>query len=129
MSLKRGKFLEAFEILKVAANAVNERKARDMFAVEVGEITILAEYLLMATATSSTHVRALAEEVECKLSELGVEPHHVEGKATGWILLDYNEVIVHIFSREAREFYSLDRMWSDGNVINLDDILTSEQED
>ncbi len=129
MSLKRGSFLEAFEILKVAANAVNERKARDMFAVEVGEITILAEYLLMATATSSTHVRALAEEVECKLSELGVEPHHIEGKATGWILLDYNEVIVHIFSREAREFYGLDRMWSDGNVINLDDILTSEQED
>ena len=126
---EKRKVLEAFEILKVAANAVNERKARDMFAVEVGEITILAEYLLMATATSSTHVRALAEEVECKLSELGVEPHHVEGKATGWILLDYNEVIVHIFSREAREFYSLDRMWSDGNVINLDDILTSEQED
>jgi len=121
--------LEAFEILKVAANAVNERKARDLFAVEVGEITILAEYLLMATATSSTHVRALAEEVEAKLSEKGIEPHHIEGKATGWILLDYNEVIVHIFSREAREFYGLDRIWSDGNVINLDDILVSEQED
>ena len=129
MSLKRGSFLEAFEILKVAANAVNERKARDLFAVEVGEITILAEYLLMATATSSTHVRALAEEVEAKLSEQGIEPHHIEGKATGWILLDYNEVIVHIFSREAREFYGLDRIWSDGNVINLDDILVSEQED
>ncbi len=121
--------MEAFEILKIAANAVNERKARDLFAVEVGDITILSDYLLMATATSSTHVRALAEEVEAKLSEVGIEPHHIEGKATGWILLDYNEVIVHIFSREAREFYGLDRMWSDGNVINLDDILTSEQED
>ena len=121
--------MEAFEILKVAANAVNERKARDLFAVEVGEITVLAEYLLMATATSSTHVRALAEEVEEKLSEQGIEPHHIEGKATGWILLDYNDVIVHIFSREAREFYGLDRIWSDGNVINLDDILVSEQED
>ena len=83
----------------------------------------------MATATSSTHVRALAEEVEEKLSEQGIEPHHIEGKATGWILLDYNDVIVHIFSREAREFYGLDRIWSDGNVINLDDILVSEQED
>ena len=121
--------MEAYDILKVAANAVNDRKAKDLFAVEVGDITILADYLLMATATSSTHVRALAEEVEDKLSKLGVEPHHIEGKATGWILLDYDEVIVHIFSREAREFYGLDRIWSDGNVLDLDEILENEQED
>lgn len=121
--------MEAYEILKTAANAVNDRKAKNLFAVEVGEITILAEYLLMATATSSSHVRALADEVEDKLSALGVEPHHIEGKATGWILLDYGEVIVHIFSREARDFYGLDRIWSDGKIIALDEILENEQED
>ncbi len=121
--------MEAFEILKAAANAVNDKKAKDLFAVEVGEITALAEYLLMATANSSPHVRALAEEVEEKLTELGVEPHHIEGRSTDWILLDYDEVIVHIFSKEAREFYGLDRIWSDGNVINLSEILTNEQED
>jgi ribosome-associated protein len=119
----------AKEIAMLAASTLDNKKGMDVTTLEVGEQTILADYFVLATGTSNTHVRALAEEVECKLSELGVEPHHVEGKATGWILLDYDEVIVHIFSREAREFYSLDRMWSDGNVINLDDILTSEQED
>ena len=121
--------MDSIEILKVAANAVNEKKARDLFAVEVGEITILAEYLLMATATSSTHVRALADEVEFKLSQLGIEPHHIEGRSTGWILLDYESVIIHIFNKESREFYALDRIWNDGNPVNLDDILASAQED
>ncbi len=121
--------MEAYDILKIAANAANDRKAKDLFAVEVGDITILADYLLMATANSSTHVRALAEEVEDKLSKAGIEPHHIEGKATGWILLDYDEVIIHIFSRESREFYGLDRIWSDGNIIDLSEILENEQED
>lgn len=121
--------MDAKEILTAAANAVNEKKAKNLFAVEVGDITILAEYLLMATATSSTHVRALADEVEAKLSELGVEPHHIEGRATGWILLDYSEVIIHIFDRETREFYGLDHIWSDGTPVNLDEILISPQED
>lgn len=121
--------MNAKEILTVAANAVNDKKAKNLFAVEVGEITVLAEYLLMATATSSTHVRALADEVEDKLSKLGVEPHHIEGRSTGWILLDYDEVIIHIFNKESREFYGLDRMWNDGIPVNLDEILTAPQEE
>lgn len=121
--------MESKEILLVAANAVNEKKAKDLFAVEVGEITILAEYLLMATATSSTHVKALADEVEAKLSEQGIEPHHVEGRSTGWILLDYDTVIIHIFNKESREFYGLDRIWNDGNVVDLSELLNSPMED
>ena len=121
--------MESKEILAIAANAVNEKKAKDLFAVEVGEITILAEYLLMATATSSTHVKALADEVEAKLSEQGIEPHHVEGRSTGWILLDYDTVIIHIFNKESREFYGLDRIWNDGNVVNIAEILNSPMED
>ena len=127
--MKRGTFFNAKEILTAAANAVNDKKAKNLFAVEVGEITVLAEYLLMATATSSTHVRALADEVEDKLSKLGVEPHHIEGRSTGWVLLDYDEVIIHIFNKESREFYGLDRMWNDGIPVNLDEILTAPQEE
>lgn len=121
--------MDAKEILSIAANAANDKKAKDMFAVYVGDITALTEYLLMATATSSTHVRALADEVEDKLSKAGAQPHHIEGRSTGWILLDYESVIIHIFNKESREFYSLDRIWSDGTVINFDGILTSPRED
>ena len=83
----------------------------------------------MATATSSTHVRALADEVEDKLEESGIKPHHIEGRATGWLILDYGSVIVHIFSREQREFYGLDKMWSDGEAVNIDDILNVSEGD
>ncbi|MBQ3562537.1 MAG: ribosome silencing factor [Clostridia bacterium] len=120
--------MESLKILNIAANALNEKKATNLSALKVDDLTVLTEYFLLATATSSTHVRALADEVEFKLSEQGVEPHHIEGKSTGWVLLDYGSVIVHVFSREAREFYNLDKMWADGTIIELDSILVSEQE-
>lgn len=120
--------MEANEILKIAANALNSKKAKEINAVKISELTVLAEYFLMCTATSSTHVRALADEVEEKLKEADVTPHHIEGKATGWIVLDYGSVIVHIFSRDQREFYALDKMWSDGETVNLSDILDETEE-
>ncbi len=117
------------KIIEIAANALNEKKAMNITAIEVGELTVIAEYFIIATATSSTHVRALADTVEEKLSEAGFEPDHVEGKATGWILLDYNGVVIHIFTRETRDYYNLDRMWDDGEKIDLDNILTSAREE
>ncbi len=121
--------MEAFDILKIAANALNSKKARELNAVKVADLTVLAEYFLMCTATSSTHVRALADEVEEKLSEAGVQPHHIEGKTTGWIVLDYGSVIIHVFSRDQREFYALDKMWSDGEQVELDGILSESEGD
>lgn len=121
--------MEAFDILKIAANALNSKKARELNAVKVADLTVLAEYFLMCTATSSTHVRALADEVEEKLSEAGVKPHHIEGKTTGWIVLDYGSVIIHVFSRDQREFYALDKMWSDGEQVELDVILEDSEGD
>ncbi len=120
--------MEPLELLKIAANALNEKKAVDLSAIHVGELTVIADYFLLATATSSTHVRALAEAVEEKLDRAGVAPHHIEGRATGWILLDYNSLLVHVFSREAREFYNLDRMWNDGEVLDLTGLLDTAQE-
>lgn len=120
--------MESKEILKIAANALNDKKALDLNAIKVDDLTVLTEYFLMASASSSTHVRSLAEEVEYKLSENGVEPSHIEGRSTGWILLDYGSVIVHVFNKESREFYNLDKMWNDGVKVELDDILINEQE-
>lgn len=121
--------MEAIDILNVAANALNEKKAKELFAVKIDKLTVLTEYFLLCTATSSTHVKALCDEVEDKLEESGVKPHHIEGRTTGWIVLDYGSVIVHIFSRDQREFYGLDKMWSDGEPVNLDEILKSSEED
>ena len=121
--------MEAFEILTKAANALDEKKAKEINAVKIGDLTVLAEYFLMCTATSSTHVRALCDEVEEKLEEAGVKPHHIEGRTTGWIVLDYGSVIVHIFSRNDREFYGLDKMWSDGEAVDMSEILTGSEEE
>ena len=121
--------METLEILKIAANALNEKKAKELSAVKVDELTVIAEYFLMCTATSSTHVRALADEAEEKLGEAGVQPHHIEGKTTGWIVLDYGSVIIHVFSRDQRDFCALDKMLIDGEQIDLSGLLTESERD
>ena len=117
------------KIIEVAVNALNDKKALNISAIEVGELTVIAETFIIATATSSTHVRALADVVEEKLTQAGFEPDHIEGKATGWILLDYCGVVIHIFTKETREYYNLDRMWDDGKKIEIDSLLTSAREE
>ncbi len=94
-----------------------------MTAIKVSDLTVLTEYFLICTANSSTQVRALADVVEDKLEQAGLRPHHIEGKSTGWLVLDYGSVIVHIFGRNEREFYGLDKMWNDGEIVNLEDML------
>lgn len=121
--------MESFEILKIAANALNRKKAHALSAVKISELTVLGEYFLLCTATSSTQIRALADEVEEKLAESGVSPHHIEGRSTGWTVLDYGSVIVHIFGRNEREFYDLDKMWSDGEQIDLNGLLDEAEGD
>ena len=121
--------MDSENILKIAANALNSKKARGLKAIKIDDLTTLADYFLLAPATSSTHVRALADEVEDKLKEAGVEPHHIEGRTTGWLVLDYNSVIVHVFTANEREFYNLDSMWSDGTQIDLINILDEAEGD
>ena len=115
------------QIIKSAVKALSDKKAVDIFAVEVADLTIAADAFVMAGGTSSTHVRALADEVEYQLSQLGLEPHHIEGKGSGWILLDYVGVVVHVFSKQAREFYSLEHLWADGKAIDLTEIIGAEE--
>ena len=116
--------MTALEKLKVAAKALDDKKAMELEAVKVDDLTIITDYFLMASATSSTHVRALAEEVEDTLAKLGEEPDHIEGKATGWILLDYHDLVVHVFDAKTREFYELERVWQDGEKVDLTPYIT-----
>ena len=117
---------KAKAIAELAAVTLDNKKGMDVTALEVSEQTILADYFVLATGTSNTHVRALADEVEFKLKEeLGVEPSHIEGASgNAWTLLDYGCVVVHVFTSQARDFYKLERLWS-GNEIRFSE---SEEE-
>ena len=115
-------------IIKIAVNVLNNKKARNINAIHVGELTVIAEYFIMATATSQSHIKALADELEEKLEEAGYKADHIEGKSTGWLLLEYMGVVIHIFTADAREYYNLDRMWADGDILDLDSILDNVRE-
>ncbi|CDZ23614.1 iojap family protein [[Clostridium] cellulosi] len=120
MIFKEAVFLTGKEILKEAVKILNGRKAEDIKAIDIAGISILADYFLIASGSSTTQVRALAEELEFKLSEIGVEPLRVEGmQSSTWIILDYGSVVIHIFHRDTRSFYNLERLWADGREVEL----------
>ena len=94
---------------------LDEKKARDIQNVNIEGISILADYFVICSTTSTTHVRSLADNLIEKMKENGVEVNHIEGYETArWILLDYGDIIVHIFHEDERKFYNLERLWSDG---------------
>ncbi len=115
--------MEGLEIVKNAVKALDEKKGQDILAIKVTNVTVLADYFVLATATSSTHVRALAEEVEDKLAQLGLEPHHIEGRTTGWILIDYGVTVVNVMDAKNRDFYGLEHTWNDGEVMDIAEFI------
>ncbi len=111
------------ELIKNIVKALDEKKAEDIKIIETSELTIVADSFIVASGTSNTHVKALAGEVEDALSKLGLDPEHVEGRATGWILIDYGTVVVHIFDKQSREYYNIERLWQDANIKTAEEIL------
>ena len=116
--------MNSYEQSILTAKAISSKKGLDIKLIEIGDISSLADYMVIATGTSSTHVKAIADEVEYQLDNAGISVSHIEGyRSNSWILLDYVDVIVHIFSDEAREFYDLDRLWQDGKPVDLTNII------
>jgi ribosome-associated protein len=111
------------ELTEKVVKILDKKKAVDIKAIEVSEQTIVADYFVIASGTSNTHTKSLAEDVEYELEQEGIKGR-VEGRATGWILLDYGTVIVHVFDRESREYYNLERLWSDANILDISGLLT-----
>ncbi len=112
------------ELLEKIVSILDEKKAEDIVAIETAGITIVADYFVIASATSNPHVKALADDVEDELAKLGVFASHIEGRATGWILLDFNDVIVHVFLNESREYYNLEHLWADANRGDISHLIT-----
>ncbi|MDR0671189.1 MAG: ribosome silencing factor [Oscillospiraceae bacterium] len=106
------------EIALTLAKVADAKKAEDIRVMEVADLTVLADYFVICTGTSAVHLRTLAEEMERSLKERGVLPHHVEGQRSGsWLLMDYAGVVAHLFLRDTRDFYALERLWGDAVTV------------
>jgi ribosome-associated protein len=105
--------------LKIAVNAADDKKAHDLVILDISKITSFANYFLLCTGDSSRQMQAIADEIEKKLKENGLRPSHVEGyRNSEWILMDYMDIVVHIFSKNARIYYDLERLWRDGKKLD-----------
>ncbi len=115
------------KLMNIAVRVLDDRLAQDIEVLDVSEISDLGDYFVLATGNSSTQVRALADYVEEKAKEEGFAVHHREGyRGQSWILLDYLDVIIHVFDRESREFYGLEHMWEDAKRVDISPIIERE---
>lgn len=118
------------EKLSTIVKALDSKRAEDIRVIEIGDLTIVADYFVIANGTSSTQTKALAEEVEFKMSQLGIEPNRTEGyQGATWVVLDYGDIIVHVFYKGTRDHYNLERLWSDGKDIDVKQFLPDEPQD
>ena len=113
------------ELALLAARALSDKKGKEIQALEIADLTTLADYFVLATGSSNTQINALVDNVEKVLhEEAGEDPLHREGYRGGtWVLLDYGCVVVHVFNDEARKFYSLEHLWADGEEVDLSALL------
>lgn len=116
--------MEAIKKCEIIIKALDSKKGQDINLIKIADVSTIADYFIIAAGTSSTQVKALADEADYKMSKEGIEPHHIEGKSTGWILLDYGDVVVHVLNEEARQFYDLEHLWADGERIDISEWVT-----
>lgn len=114
----------AVEIAKV----LDKKKAMNLRVIKVDDLTVLTDYFVIANGTATTHVASLADEVDYVLGQQGVTPYNTEGRESkNWILLDYGNVIVHVFVPGSRDFYDLDHLWADGEQLDLTPYLAENE--
>ena len=112
------------ELIASAVKILDSKKAEDIRVIKIGDLTILADYFIIADGTSSTQTKALADELEFRLKQQGRVPKQVQGNnGSNWIILDYSDVVIHIFYKETRDFYNLERLWSDGEDMDISKYL------
>ena len=118
---------EPIELAKELVHVLDLKKARDIKLLRVADQTIIADYFVICGGTSNTNIKALAGETEYKLSLRGVAPLRIDGYSEGqWIVLDFGSVMVHIMSRENRDFFKLEKLWSDAEAVDISDILLAD---
>ena len=113
----------SLELTKKIVKVLDDKLARDIEVIKTEEVTIVADYFVIATANSNTHVRALADEIEYQLEQEDIHPDHIEGRATGWVLMQYGGVVVHIFLEDSRQYYNLERLCDDASKIDISQFI------
>ena len=117
--------MTSLEQARKIVQVMDSKKAKDIRLIKIEGISSLGDYFVVASASNTTQVKAIADEVEDEMTKLGLEPHWVEGRQSAhWILMDYYDVMVHVFLDEARSFYNLERLWSDAPQLDISDLLT-----
>lgn len=115
--------MNAKELVKTAYVALDEKKAVDIKIIDITNVTVIADYFIIAGAANDRQVKALADNVEEQLGKAGCSPKSIEGyQGANWILMDYQDVIIHIFNQEQRLFYDLERIWADGKLVEATDL-------
>ena len=129
MAAKKGtnRMLSAKEVAYEVTKALDEKKGRDIKLLRINEVSSLADYFLICTGTSNTHVKTLCDYAEYTLDQLGEPMLGREGhRGNSWELLDFGSIVVHVFTEEARQFYALERLWADAEAVDLKDIIIEE---
>lgn len=110
--------LEPGQIARLAVEVASDKKATDIVMLDIQGVSVIADYFVICTGANSRQIRAIASAIDEKLSEHGLPARHREGIAdSGWVLLDYGDVIVHIFSPKERDYYRLERLWSNAKTV------------
>lgn len=108
------------EYLSQIINAIEDKKGDDISVIDISEVSVIADYFVIANGSNQNQIQRIADEVEEKMHKSGLTLKQIEGYNTAnWILMDFNDIIVHIFNKENRLFYDLERIWADGNKIPL----------
>ena len=116
--------LTAKQVAAIAVNALNQKMGVDIRLIEITDVSTLADYFVICTATSNTHVKALCDGLEEAMDAAGETLSNREGHRAGtWVLMDYGCVVAHIFTEETRAFYDLERLWQDGREIDVSTVL------
>lgn len=117
------------DLARKILTVLDDRKAEDILLLSVHHLTIIADYFVICSGRSSVQVRALCDEVDEKLAAQGIQPARIDGKDEArWIVLDYGSVVVHIFGEQEREFYRLERLWTDGsNSIPVQEVISGDE--
>ena len=114
---------QAKEMARIAYDALSDKKAEDIKVIDIAGVSVLADYFLIANGNSDSQVNALVDNVEEQLHKAGYPLKQREGQASGkWVLLDFGDIIVHVFDKENRLFYDLERIWKDGKNVEIDEL-------
>ena len=115
--------MELLEVVKKAVSALEDKKAEDITVIDISEVSSIADYFIIANGANVNQLAAMQDAVDEAFYKAGYHAKQIEGNRNStWILIDYNEVIVHLFSKEDRLFYDLERIWKDGKVLDLSEI-------